>query len=357
MTTLSPSESGTAGSHPGAPRGRPTMVDVAKHAHVSLKTVSRVVNDEPGVRPETAERVRESIRALGFRRNDGARQLRRGRTASIGLVVEDLADPFYSTLAAAVERVARRHEHLLLTASAEGSADREQSIVEAFLDRRVDGLIIVPAETEHAWLRPEVGDRTPVVFVDRPATGIEADAVLIDNRGGVRSAVEHLVAHGHQRLGFLGDDASFWTARERRAGFEESLGTLAAIEGGSVAMGPYELDDLTTVLCEWTADPDGITAVVTGNNRVTAQLLHAKRGVDAPLALVSFDDFEYADLLDPPVTVVSQDPDALGEQAAHALFSRLDESNADTEPQPTREIVLPTRLIVRGTLSPPGAAS
>jgi LacI family transcriptional regulator len=328
------------------------MVDVAKHAHVSLKTVSRVVNDEPGVRPETADRVRAAIRALGFRRNDGARQLRRGRTASIGLVVEDLSNPFYSTLAGAVERVARRHQHLLLTASAEGSPEREQSIVEAFLDRRVDGLIIVPAETDHDWLTPEVDDRTPVIFVDRPATGIDADAVLIDNRGGVRSAVEHLVAHGHRRLGFLGDDASFWTARERRIGFEESLATLAASEGGNVAMGPYDLDDLVTLLHEWTAGPDGITAVITGNNRVTALLLHALRRVEAPLSLVSFDDFEYADLLEPPITVVSQDPDALGEQAAHTLFSRLDRrSGPDSAPPPARRIVLPTRLIVRGSAS------
>ncbi|HYJ67426.1 MAG TPA: LacI family DNA-binding transcriptional regulator [Nocardioidaceae bacterium] len=346
MTTLSPSEP-TA----GMPRGRPTMVDVAKHAHVSLKTVSRVVNDEPGVRPETAERVRESIRALGFRRNDGARQLRRGRTASIGLVVEDLANPFYSALAAAVERVSRRSEHLLLTASAEGSALRERSIVEAFLDRRVDGLIIVPAEAEHDWLSPEVGERTPVVFVDRPATGIEADAVLIDNRGGVRSAVEHLVAHGHRRIGFLGDDGAFWTARERRVGFEESLSELNASQSGSVAMGPYELDDLVTLLREWSAGPDGITAVITGNNRVTVQFLYAMRRSDRALALVGFDDFEYADLLDPPITVVSQDPDALGEQAAHALFSRLAGPSDDTSPRSAvREIVLPTRLIVRGSV-------
>ena len=189
-------------------------------------------------------------------------------------------------------------------------------IVEAFLDRRVDGLIIVPAEAEHAWLTPEVGDRTPVVFVDRPATGIAADAVLIDNRGGVRSAVEHLVAHWHRRLGFLGDDGSFWTARERRAGFEASLHNLSSAEGGNIAMGPYELDDLIVLLRAWIEGPDGISAVVTGNNRVTAQLLHAVRHLDSPLSLVGFDDFEYADLLDPPVTVVSQNPDALGEPAA-----------------------------------------
>src|SRR5690606_32794408 len=122
------------------------------------------------------------------------------------------------------------------------------------------------------------------------------------------------VAHGHRRLGFLGDNASFWTARERRAGFEESLRTLAAADGGSIAMGPYVLDELVDLLREWTTGPDAVTAVVTGNNRVTTQFLRAQRRLDAPLALVGFDDFEYAELLEPPVTVVSQDPDALGEQ-------------------------------------------
>ena len=326
------------------------MIDVAEHAHVSLKTVSRVVNDEPGVRSETADRVRESIKALGFRRNDGARQLRRGRTASIGLVVEDLANPFYSTLTGAVERVARRRAHLLMSASAEGSAERERSIVEAFLDRRVDGLIIVPAAAEHGWLIPELGDRTPVVFVDRPPVGIAADAVLIDNRGGVRSAVEHLVARGHRRLGFLGDDASFWTANERRAGFEASVHDLDQAETGNIAMGPYELDDLVTLLRSWTDGPDSITAVVTGNNRVTSQALHAIRRLDTRPALVGFDDFEYADLLDPPVTVISHNPDALGEQAAHTLFSRLDAlAEPDSRLPSVRQIVLPTRLIVRGS--------
>jgi LacI family transcriptional regulator len=326
------------------------MVDVAKHANVSLKTVSRVVNDEPGVRLETADRVRQSIRTLGFRRNDGARQLRRGRTASIGLVVEDLGNPFYSTLTGAVERVARRRAHLLMSASAEGSAERERSIVEAFLDRRVDGLIIVPAEAEHGWLIPELGERTPVVFVDRPAAGIAADAVLIDNRGGVRSAVEHLVAQGHRRLGFLGDGAAFWTGSERRAGFEASLYDIDGAEAGTIAMGPYELDDLVTLLRSWTDGPDPITAVVTGNNRVTSQVLHAMRRLDNPLALVGFDDFEYADLLVPPVTVVSQNADALGEQAADALFSRLEAlSGAPSRLPSVRQIVLPTRLIVRGS--------
>ena len=103
------------------------MADVAAEAHVSVKTVSRVVNHEPGVRPDTAERVRAVIERLGFRRHDGARMIRQGRTFTIGLVVEDLANPFYSQIGAAVEREARIRQHQLITASAEGSPSRERS--------------------------------------------------------------------------------------------------------------------------------------------------------------------------------------------------------------------------------------
>ncbi|MGH3383335.1 MAG: LacI family DNA-binding transcriptional regulator [Nocardioidaceae bacterium] len=322
--------------------GRPTMVDVARQAHVSLKTVSRVVNEEPGVRPETEQRVRDAIAELGFRRNDGARQLRRGRTASIGLIVEDLANPFYSALAASCERVARLRRHLLITASAEGSAEREESLAGALLARRVDGLIVVPAAPEHGWLRTELSAGMPVVFVDRPATGVEADTVLADNEGGIRSAVEHLAAHGHRRIGFLGDDPAFWTAQRRRDGFVSAVEALGLPCVDLVAMGPHDVDELRRRVQRWTSDGSPVTALVTGNNRVTIALLRALRSVDVTTSLVGFDDFELADLLDPAITVVTQDPAMVGEAAANLLFARID---GDTSaPQ---QVVLPTQLIVR----------
>ena len=125
-------------------RARPTMKDVAAQAGVALKTVSRVVNGEPGVTPGTAERVRAAIEALGFRRNDGARLLRKGHTASIGLVLEDIGDPFYSALSRAVEDVAHQHGSLLFTGSSDEDPLRERELTLAFCARRVDGLIIVP---------------------------------------------------------------------------------------------------------------------------------------------------------------------------------------------------------------------
>src|SRR5512146_2327061 len=186
--------------HGRAPaRGRPTMVDVARRAGVSLKTVSRVVNEEPGVQARTGRKVQAAIAALGFRRNDGASALRRGTsTRSLGVLLENVSDPFYSTLTRAVEEVALRHDYLVLTGSSDEDAARERRLALAFCARRVDGLIIVPTPSDHRYLAQEVRAGTHVVFADRPAAGLSADAVLVDNAGGTRLAVEHLAAHGHR---------------------------------------------------------------------------------------------------------------------------------------------------------------
>lgn len=194
------------------PTVRPTMKDVAARAGVGLKTVSRVVNEEAGVTEETIARVQAAIDALGFRRNDSARLLRKGRTASIGLVLEDLADPFYSPLSRAVEDLARGHGTLLFTGSSAENAGREQELVLAFCARRVDGLVIVPASDDHRYLEPEIAAGVATVFVDRPAGRIDADVVLSDNAGGTRDGVAHLVAHGHRRIGFIGDQPHIHTA-------------------------------------------------------------------------------------------------------------------------------------------------
>src|SRR5215468_10083142 len=207
---------------------RPTMVDVARRARVSLKTVSRVVNRESGVAPRTTERVRAAIEALSFRRHDGAAHLRSGSTtASLGIVLMDVADPFYSVLTRAVEEVAIGHGFLVFAGSSDEDPGRERQLALALCARRVDGLLVVPAGTDQRYLRAEIAAGTPVVFVDRPGVGVAADAVLVDNAGGVRTAVEHLASHGHHRIGFLGDNPAIYTARERLRGF--ALG-LAAIK-------------------------------------------------------------------------------------------------------------------------------
>jgi LacI family transcriptional regulator len=326
------------------------MADVARRAAVSIKTVSRVVNEESGVSSATAARVRRVIDEMGFQRHAGATMLRTGRSDRIGLVVEDLTNPFYAQLAAGIEREARLRHHLLISTSSQHSVDNEAELVDALVAQRVTGLVVVPIVTEPSEALRTAARSMPVVCVDRPQPDLGVDAVLSDNEGGMRSAVEHLAAHRHERIGFLGDDQSIWTARERAAAFAAATRALGHREPLRSRIGPYPAGELAALLHEWTAGPDPVTAVITGNNRVTLAILHAMREVGVSLSLVGYDDFELADVLDPPVTVVHQDPLVLGERAVQQIFVRL----AAGAGEPTT-VVVPTRLIVRGSGRPVGA--
>ncbi|WP_236789064.1 LacI family DNA-binding transcriptional regulator [Amycolatopsis sp. GM8] len=322
------------------------MSDVARLAGVSIKTVSRVVNDEPAVHPETARRVLAAIEQLGFRRNLGARNLRRGSTTgTIGVVVEDVGNPFYSELNRAVEKIAFSYGRHVLTGSSEEDADRERELVLEFCARRVDGLLLVPAGAQHHYLVPEMRAGMPVVFLDRPAGDIVADTVLLDNLDGMIEAVGHLARHGHRRIAFIADRPDIFTAAERLRGFRE----------GCVRAG-IRYDDRLTALSTPTQEsvldavdrlltgPDRATAVIAGNNRIAVHVLRALAQVAPRPALVSFDDFELADLLDPPVTVIGHDVGRLGKAAAELLFARI-----HGEVSPPRKVVLPVHLVPRGS--------
>lgn len=329
-------------------RVRPTMKDVAGRAGVALKTVSRVVNGEPGVRPQVIERVHSAIADLGYRRNEGARLLRKGQTASLGLVLEDIGDPFYSTLSRAVEDVAHQHASLLLTGSSDEDPDRERELTLAFCARRVDGLIIIPASENHAYLLPEIAAGTAAVFVDRPPGQIEADTVLSDNRRGAREGVAHLLGAGHRRIGYLGDAPQIYTAARRHEGYLAAMADAGQpVDPSWVTMTPLDRETVAQAMARMTGAPAPVTALFCGNNRATALALRELRGLSAAgvrLALVGFDDFELADLVTPGTTVVAQDTAGLGRIAAELLFQRL-----AGDRDPARRIKLPTRLIVRGS--------
>lgn len=324
---------------------RPTMKDVAARAGVGLKTVSRVVNEEPGVSADTERRVQEAITTLGFRRNDSARVLRKGRTASIGLVLEDLADPFYAPLSRAVEEVARANGALLINGSSAEDPDREQELVLALCARRVDGLVIVPASGDHRYLEPELAAGVATVFVDRPPGLIDADMVLADSYAGAREGVAHLIAHGHRRIGFIGDEPRIHTAQERLRGYEAAMTDAGLpVHDAWRAPGPTEPERVRAAAERMLHGPEPVTALFTGNNRVTVTVVRVLAALEEPVALIGFDDFELADLLSPPVSVIAQDPGQLGRGAAELLFRRL-EGAAD----PPWHRTHPTRLITRGS--------
>lgn len=328
---------------------RPTMKDVAARAGVGLKTVSRVVNGEPGVTADTERRVQEAIEALGFRRNDSARVLRKGRTASIGLVLEDLADPFYGPLSRAVEEVARAHGALLINGSSAEDPDREQELALALCARRVDGLIVIPAGTDHRYLEPEIRAGVPVVFVDRPAGRIDADTVLSDSFGGARAGAAHLIAHGHRRIGFIGDQPRIHTAVERLRGYRAAMEDAGLpVDDAWISLGSTEPARVREAVAAVLDGPEPVTALFAGNNRVTVTAVRELALRDRPVALVGFDDIELADLLG--ITVVAQDAAALGRTAAERLFRRLDGAQ-----EPPARVELPTALIARGSGERPPA--
>jgi LacI family transcriptional regulator len=330
---------------------RPTMKHVALKAGVSLKTVSRVVNDAPNVRPDLADSVLKAIAELGFRRNDIARNLRAGRaTETIGLVIEDLANPFYSTIASAVSKVAREHGSLLITSSLEENRAREREFILELCSRRLDGLLIVPAGSDHAFLRAEMEMGLPAVFLDRPPTGVLADAVLVDNAGGAQSGIELLLAHGHTRIAILLDSLSIYTMRERLSGAQAALvasntpydEALLRVDIHESAAAARAATDLIRI-----ASP--ATAFFCGNNRITVGVLRAlwEQGSDAEI--VGFDDFELSYLMPRPVTVIAYDNAELGRTGAELLYRRI----AGDRSWP-KTVVLPTRLIeqgIRGTSS------
>jgi LacI family transcriptional regulator len=324
------------------------MRDVAERAGVSLKTVSRVINEEPGVAGPTAERVVAAIADLGFQRNDLARSLRQGRSSStIGLVIEDMGNPFYSAIAQAVEAAAADRGRMLITSSCEEDPDRERALVQALLRRRVDALLLVPASDDHSYLAREAGDGTPVVFLDRPPGGVDADTVLLDNCGGARNAIEHLLAQGHRRIAYVADPGRLYTASERLRGFREALADAGVeVDSELVRLDTHSAELAEDVVRELLAlAPDRRpTAIFTGNNRHTVGALRALRGLEHEVALVGFDDFELADLLVMPTTVVRHDSQELGRHAAELAFMRLDGRDG-----PPRRVVVPTELVIRGS--------
>lgn len=321
---------------------RPTMHDVARHAGVSVTTVSRVVNNERYVSEETRERVGEAIAALKFRRDDIARSLRPGQTTStIALLINDLANPFYSAIAAGVEDVAQRHEHLLLVGNSRLQAERERSLIMEMLRRRVDGLIIVPALQDHSALRDET---VPMVFVDRPPTGLEADTVLVDNYGGTRRAVARLIEGGHRRIAYVGGGPAVYVGARRLAGYREALRSAGVdYDSSLVCLNDSTVEDAQAAVTKLLGRDDAPTAIFADNNQMSIGALQAVHRLGSRAEVVGFDDIELADLFIMPVMLVTYEPSELGRRAATLLFERLRGGT-----KPPQRIVLKTQLTVRG---------
>jgi LacI family transcriptional regulator len=343
-----PSEQNDAGRRPA------TMRDVATMAGVGIATVSRVVNGKP-VTPDLAERVTRAAELLGYRQDLTASSLRRAdrRTHTLGLVLEDAANPFSAALHRTVEDAATERGLLVLAGSTDEDPVRERGLLKTFTGRRVDGLIVVPTGQADADLDAARRGGTPVVCVDRPTTAPQVDAVTVDNRAGLRAAVQRLHAAGHRRIAFLGDLRTIWTAEERYAGFVEGLAEAGCVLHRSlVRRGLHGAEAAQEATRELLALAHAPTAFISGQNLLTvgARMALQELRLQHRVALIGFDDLPLAGLLEPGISVIAQDPAAIGREAAGLLFDRLDGENG-----PARHRVLPTRYLARGSGEIPAA--
>ncbi|MBB4714574.1 LacI family DNA-binding transcriptional regulator [Streptomyces luteogriseus] len=327
---------------------RPTLADVAREVGVSAKTVSRVLNEDGPVSTRTREQVRAAVAKLGFQPNLMARNIRvGGPDTTIGLVVPDLANPFFGAVARGIEETVRDRGLTLLMGSSADDPERERALTAQFLARRVSILIVVPAVgADHSDLKSHRTAGLPVVFLDRPGVGLSTDSIVSSNRAGAQEGVAHLIAHDHRRIGFVGDlPTKLYTRRERLAGYRAALQEADIPYDRSLVVSAHDQQGaqaVTSQLLDLAAPP---TALFAGNNimalGIIAELARAKR---KDVAVVAFDDVALAAALEPALTVVSQDPEEIGRSAATTALSRLDGDRSRA-----RTITVPTRLIVRGS--------
>ncbi|WP_435747222.1 LacI family DNA-binding transcriptional regulator [Microbacterium sp. PMB16] len=325
------------------------MKHVAALAGVGVKTVSRVINDEPNVTEATAERVWNAVRELDYQLDLQAGSLRRadGRTRTLGLLVGSVDNPFAGAIHRAVEDIAAARGVAVFASSMDDDAGRESEAVRAFLQRRVDGLILTTASDHPEYLALLRDRGLPVVYVDREPMEADVDTVASDNRAGAAAATAHLIAHGHRRIALLADRLDLVTARQRHQGYLDAHAEAGIpVPEDLIVAGLHDAKDANAALGQLLSSNEPPTAAFSAQNLITIGALHALRdaGRARTTALVGFDDVALADLMDPGVTVVAQDPQRIGTYAAERVFARL---GGDDE-APVRTVV-PVTLVQRGS--------
>ncbi len=321
---------------------RPTMIDVARQAGVALRTVSRVVNKDPTVGEDLAERVLRVIADLNYQPDERARQLRSGVSATVGAAVRNISDahPVLRT----IEEAAREVGLTVVAMSTEDDELRERDAIMSMCRRRMDGIIIEPTAEDHRYLQHEIDSGLPVVAFDRPAVGVSVDTVLSDNRGGIEAAYEHLVLHGHRRVAYIGDDERIYTGRERANAFRACAAQQGNPVEGMVHPGPVQAQRVAAALATVSSGRWPATALITGNVSVTVEVVRLLGPTFGGMALVGFDDFPLADVIGAGLTVVAQGTEAIGRASVDLLRARK-----ANPARAVQTVTVPTQLIVRGS--------
>lgn len=329
---------------------RPTLHDVAQHAGVSFKTVSRVVNGSASVSDALRERIEASIATLHYVPNLFARSLKVGSTSTIGVIVDTITDPFFAALASAVESRALAAGLTVVFGSTGFNPERERQQVERMAMQRVRALVLAPVTADHTYLA-QFRATFPIVLVDRQLETPGYDLVAVDDEGLTHGAVNHLLERGHRRIAFLGDDPRFPTMRRRRAGYERALSEAGiAPDAAWAPTGTVEADAAAEGVRRLLALPDAPTAFFAANPRVGMGVvhgLHTAGRTDA--AMISFGDFPLAKTLRPAITCVNQDPVGIGYAATDLALAHLESRDAGEPDADPQQLIVATDLIPRGS--------
>jgi len=328
-----------------SPKKRATLQDVARAAGVGPMTVSRTINGHPYVAEETARRVREAIRRLGYRPNHAARILTGKLSRSIGLIVPDISDTFFSVVSHAVQETARANGYLVWLAASDEDPSIEAAQVEMMTHHPVDGLLLVPCDSRNHYLKTIAAGTTPVVTIDRPIEVATTDSVGVENRSGAHMAVEHLLEHGYKKIACISANAHLLTIKERIAGYKESM---------RHARLPYSNEIILTsqissksALSRLLTSQNRPEALFTANNASTIWVIEALKELNIRMgqdvALIGFDDVDFFTLITPSVTAVRQPAAELGNAATRLLFQRI---NGELKTSSIKTI-LPLALTIR----------
>ncbi len=331
-----------------------TIRDVAKTAGVSIATVSATINQSAYVSSALQARVRQAIAEVGYHPDAIARSLKKRATQTLGLIISDITNPFFTALVRGIEDAAQVRGHAVILCNTDEGLEKERAYLALLRSRRVDGLIMTPAGTVEDYRRFFVEVNTPIVFVDRKIPTVPADAVVVDNVSGARQAVEHLLRLGHRRIGAITGLPQISTTHERIEGYRQALEAAGLpIDPTLLKDGHSRLEGGYRAAKELLGLPGRPTAIFATNNLMAIGLMRAvaEQGLRCPedLSVVCFDDFEWASVFQPRLTTVAQPTYEMGATAVELLFGRL-EGTLTGDP---REVVLSPTLVVRDSCAAP----
>lgn len=324
-----------------------TIKDVAREVGVSTATVSHVINKTRFVSEEVKQRVLGAIQKLNYQPNDIARSLVKRKTHTIGIIITDILNPFYTAIVRGIEDVTYKSGYSVMLCNTDEDPGKEILYIQILLEKRIDGLIISSAIQDgvHPLVSPL--RQIPLVTIVRRIRGLACDAVLGDNRGGVYKGIDHLIALGHRRIGMITGPPGLSSGAERLEGYNEALRKhRIPVDDRWIKRGDFKRESGYALTQEILREGSPVTALFVANNQMAIGALQVlnemKIRIPEDISFISFDDMEWYGLLDPPLTAVEHSPYLMGKAAGEMLLQRISKNRKNP-----KRVMIPSHLIIR----------